>query len=131
MIKASDKMGLFFFPVAIFVIVITTNFLTQAWKKKKRYIRQINEVSEKLSNQSVPTVWDLEADYFGYKDYQCETKTSWSAFSHFYVKANALHMVLHYRTESSFSISEGEVGNEMFNEIVEFVTAKIGVGVKT
>ena len=125
MIKFSNRMGFVFLSISLFGIFVTINFLTQANKNKKKYIDQCNKISDRYSQQDFPILWYFEETYLGYKDYQYEFKMQWSAFSHFYIKEKALYMFLTDRIESSYSISEGEVGTDKFNEIIDFVKGKI------
>ncbi len=131
MILSSNKVGFMFFSISLFGIFVTINFLNQAKKKKQKYFDQVNKISDRHFKQDIPSSWYFEEGYLGYKDYQFEAKTQWSAFSHFYVKEKALFLFLTDREESAYSISEGEIGFEKFNEIIDFVKGKINVNLAT
>jgi len=109
---------------------LSGNFLIQARKQKKEYVTRINEISDRYIKQDFPITWWFEESYLGYKDYQYEIKTNWTAFSHFSIKEKVLYMFV-TDIQSAYSINEGEIGPDVFNELTEFVRRKIKMPTNT
>lgn len=71
------------------------------------------------------TTWRFEPDAFGYKDMYYDYRIKWEAFHRYRVVHKNLFLQVKEGVDQSFIISEVEIGDEPFAEILAFVGERL------
>ena len=115
----------------VFVIISIYGFLefykiNTAYQKSKKEFQKIvsDEIKGQIeSNQN--SIWEFNDTYFRYKDYKLDAKINWTAFKSYTVIEDNLFLNLNVGNQSSYIIAKEEIGNDSFQEVLNFVDDKI------
>lgn len=115
----------------VFVIISIYGFLefykiNTAYQKSKKEFQKIvsDEIKGQIeSNQN--SIWEFNDTYFRYKDYKLDVKINWTAFKSYAIIEDNLFLNLNVGNQSSYIIAKEEIGNDSFQEVLNFVDDKI------
>jgi len=124
-IYGNDNIGYILIAFSIYGFIEFYRIQSAYKKSKLNYftiteneiIKQI-EISEK-------SIWEFNDEYFRYKDYKYDAKINWIAFKGYRIIENNIFLDLNVGNFSSYILSQVEVGNDNFNEIIQLVDQKV------
>lgn len=92
---------------------------------KQKYIIEAEEISQKYIENNHSIRWRFGEDSFGYDDFQMSIKLNWGLFEKYEIVNEILFLFQGKDIQSAITIAKGEVGEENFNKIIDFVKTKI------
>lgn len=125
LIKNKNPTGYIFFSIGLFGLVVSINYLSHVKREKREYISKISKISERHIMSNAPFFWEFEDDYVLYHDFQMTLKIKWDAFSHYYIKHNAIYLIMKDTNDSPISINKSEVNEVEFFNLTKFIDGKL------
>lgn len=117
--------GFIFIGVGIHYAINYYDYYQFYKKSKSTYFELVKSEIEgqKVANEN--SIWEFNDDHFGYKYYKFEAKIKWTAFKGYRVIDNNLFFDLEAGNNFSYILGKSEVGQEKFEEIIEFTKRKL------
>jgi hypothetical protein len=123
----SDKKtpGYFFLSLGLFYLFNALHYFWYYIKTSRRLKKLYHDMVILREEHNDTTTWRFEADAFGYKDMYYDYLIKWEAFKGYRVVERNLFLQLRESIDQSFIIGEVEIGEQPFDEVVEFVGERL------
>lgn len=76
-----------------------------------------------MSNEN--SIWEFHDEYFNYKDYKYDLKIKWEGFNSFKIIEDNIFLNLGNDSQYSYILAKEEVGEESFQNLINFVEIKL------
>jgi hypothetical protein len=125
MISDKKTPGYFFLSLGLFYLFNALHYFYYYNKTSRRLKKLYNDMVILREEHKDTTTWRFEADAFGYKDMRYDYSIKWEAFTGYRVVEKNLFLQLRESIDQSFMIGEVEIGEQPFDEVVEFVGERL------
>lgn len=122
-ILKKNELGYVFLVFGAYLLITSYRFNQHYKKAKGDYENDIDE--EVVSFIKTINIWEFNEEYLGYKDHKYETKIKWETFKDFKVIEDNIFLFLDAKNYHSYIISKKEVGEEAFDQLINFLNKKI------
>lgn len=124
-IYAGNYVGFLLIATGLHHLVNFFNYISYYKKSKSNFFELVESEITNQKEANEICIWEFNEDHLRYKDYRCDTKIKWEAFSGVRIIDKNLFLDLNVGNNSCYIIGEDEVGIEHFQNLIDFVKNKI------
>ncbi|MBA0885025.1 hypothetical protein [Flavobacterium undicola] len=123
-IYGNDNLGYILIAFSIYGFIEFYKIHSSYKKSKLNYFTITENESIKQIELNEKSIWEFNDEYFRYKDYKYDAKINWIAFKGYRIIEDNLFLDLNVGNFSSYILSQKEVGNNHFDNIIQLVDQK-------
>ena len=124
-IYGNGNVGYIFAALGMFGVFMFFSLTLAYHRSKKKYENVVDSEIEKYKLKCENSIWEFNNEYFGYKDYKYNAKIKWDGFVSFKIIDDNLFLDLADNSQLSYILAKEEVGDESFQNIVDFLESKL------
>ncbi len=114
-----------FFAFAIYFALNVLNVFSYHSKAKKEFYMLNEKFTELAASSDKTTIWEFNDVWLRYEDALAKAELKWEAISKAKVVEDTLLIYSQYGLPGIYFIGKDEIGDENFNQLVDFVKDQI------